>query len=235
MIVGIELGLPTGSAVSPVVPLRTAPISCRRCPTLPAMTAEPNNHGGLLLVISGPSGVGKTTITRQVEQRLGGVFSVSATTRPRTASEVDGQDYHFLTEQQFQEKVDRAEFLEHAQVYGKYRYGTLQAPVQHMLSLGRLVLLDIDVQGGMQVRQAAPDAFMLFILPPGDEELLRRLRQRGREGESSIQHRFNEAKHEIELAMQSGAYDAHIVNEDFEQAVEEACRLIQRRRAVEQA
>ena len=199
------------------------------------MACKSNKPRGLLLAISGPSGVGKTTITRELERRLDGVFSVSATTRPSAPGEVDGRDYHFLTERRFEDMVDRGAFLEHAQVYSKHRYGTPREPVERHLAQGRLVLLDIDVQGAILVRQTMSEALMCFILPPNDEELLQRLRQRGREAEAAIRRRFNEAKHEIELGMRSGVYDAQIVNDDLPQAIDEVCRLVQQRRATEES
>ncbi len=199
------------------------------------MACKSNKPPGLLLAISGPSGVGKTTITRELERRLDGVFSVSATTRPRAPGEVDGRDYHFLTERQFEEMVDRGAFLEHAQVYSKHRYGTPREPVDRHLAHGRLVLLDIDVQGAILVRKTMSEALMFFILPPSDEELLLRLRHRGRESEAAIRRRFDEAKHEIELGMHCGVYDAQIVNDDLPQAIDEVCRLVQQRRATEES
>ncbi len=186
---------------------------------------------GRLVVISGPSGAGKTTISHAVEQRLNAVFSVSATTRPQTEKEVDGRDYYFLTDDAFAARIERGEFLEHALVFGKYRYGTPRGPVEAHLKAGRLVLLEIDVQGGVQVRAAMPDAFMVFISPPSDEELLRRLRDRGREDEAAIQRRFNEAKREIGLARESGAYDIEIVNDHLERAIEKTCAAIEAARA----
>ena len=184
---------------------------------------------GLLLVISGPSGSGKTSIARAVEERLDAVFSVSATTRPRSDSERRGRDYEFLTEEAFEDLVDRGEFLEHARVYGRHRYGTPRKPIQRHLDAGRLVILDIDVQGALQVRQAMPDALLVFVLPPGDEELEHRLRNRGRDDEQSIQLRLAEARREIEVGLHSGAYDEQIVNDDLDRAVDEACRLAQQR------
>jgi guanylate kinase len=198
--------------------------------TSSAMPQPSGSSLGLLLVISGPSGVGKTTITHEVEQRLGGVFSVSVTTRPRTAADVEGRDYYFLTEEQFRSRRDAGELLEWAEVFGKYNYGTPRGPVESHLAAGRLVILEIDVQGALQVKQSMPDAFMIFVLPPGDEELLKRLRRRGRDAEEAIQRRFAEAKREIETARRSGAYDAFIVNDDLERAIQEACELVERRR-----
>lgn len=184
---------------------------------------------GLLLVISGPSGVGKTTIAHRVQSLLGGVFSISATTRPKSDQETEGRDYYFVTDRQFTEMVARGEFLEHAEVFGRYAYGTPARPVEEYLAAGRLVVLDIDVQGGVQIRRNRPDAFMIFVLPPSDEELLRRLRSRGRDEEEAVQRRFAEAKREIELARASGAYDAFVVNEILENAIEETLDLVRRR------
>jgi guanylate kinase len=186
---------------------------------------------GALVVISGPSGVGKTTIVRAVKERLGGLFSLSATTRPRTAQEQDGVDYAFLTEADFQRMIDEGELLEHAQVFGQHWYGTPRGPVEQALAADKLVILEIDVQGAMQVRTSAPDAFMIFILPPDEGALLDRLRGRGRDDEAAIQRRFDEAQHEIAQARASAAYDAFIVNDDLERAQDEACELIRARTA----
>jgi guanylate kinase len=186
---------------------------------------------GLLLVVSGPSGVGKTTIVHRLQTHFDGVFSVSATTRPRTDQEVEGRDYHFVSDDAFQSMVDRGEFLEHATVFGRYRYGTPRGPVEAQLRTGRLIILDIDVQGALQVRRSMPDALLMFIMPPSDEELLRRLRARGREDEVVIQRRFAESRQEIELARSSGAFDMLVVNDDLDRAVSDAAAEILRRRS----
>lgn len=185
---------------------------------------------GLLVVLSGPSGVGKTTIAKDILKRFGGTFSVSATTRPQATGEVNGRDYYFISDEQFQAKREGGEFLECANVFGKHWYGTPRQPVEQQLALGRIVLLDIDVQGGIQVRKSMPNAFMMFIKPPSEEELLRRLRSRGRDDEQAIQRRFAEAKNELALANESGAYDAVIVNDDLEQAIEQIHSLIENTR-----
>ncbi len=189
-------------------------------------TQEKSTRRGLLLVISGPSGVGKTTITHEVERRLGGVFSVSVTTRPKTAADVEGRDYYFVDQAQFARMRDAGELLEWAEVFGKYNYGTPEGPVDKQLSAGKLVILEIDVQGALQVKAKRPDAFMVFVLPPSDEELLRRLRHRAREAEEAIQSRFAEAKKEIETARRSKAYSVFIVNDSLEQAVEQAVEAV---------
>lgn len=187
--------------------------------------------GGLLLVISGPSGVGKTTITHEVERRLGGVFSVSVTTRPKTAADVEGRDYYFVSGPEFDALRDSGDLLEWAEVFGKYKYGTLRRPVEEHLAAGRLMILEIDVQGALQIKRKMPQAFMIFVLPPSDEELLNRLRLRGRDDEEAIKRRFAVAKAEIQTARDSHAYDAFIVNDDLATAIDQACQLVQERRA----
>jgi len=189
------------------------------------------SESGLLLVVSGPSGVGKTTIVHQVRERLGGQFSVSATTRPRSDGEVDGEDYLFVSPDQFEDMVRTNAFLEHAEVFGRHAYGTPRTPVEEALAKGELIVLDIDVQGAMQVRDRMPSAFMLFILPPSDEELRRRLESRGREDEEAINRRFAEARREIDLATGRDLYDAFIINDHLERAVEEACKLVASKRS----
>lgn len=196
------------------------------------MSREISTAGrGLLLVISGPSGVGKTTIVREVERRLGGSFSVSATTRPKSPTEVDGRDYYFMTEEQFNEKLSRGEFLEHACVFGRHFYGTPREPVERQLRAGELVILDIDVQGAQQVKRAMPDAYTLFVLPPSEDVLLQRLRGRARDDEQTIQRRFAEARDETAFAKESGCYDELIVNDELEEAVETIVRLTRARLA----
>lgn len=195
-------------------------------PRLPTDTDD-----GMLLVISGPSGVGKTTITRAVERSIpGSVFSVSATTRAKTEADVDGVDYHFVTEERFDAMVREGAFLEWAGVFGK-RYGTPRAWVEEQLSRGRLVIVEIDVEGAKQVKSAMPEAFGVFILPPSEDELLRRLHNRKREDEALIRKRFAEAQREIGEAQRCGAYDAFIVNDDLERAIAEAVSTVKAARA----
>ncbi len=186
----------------------------------PRLPTDTDN--GLLLIISGPSGVGKTTITRGVERSIpGSVFSVSYTTRAKTEADVEGVDYHFIDHDEFQELIDQDAFLEWADVFGK-RYGTRQKWVEEQLARGRLVILEIDVEGAKQVKAKMPEAFGVFILPPSEEELLRRLQSRKRESEELIQKRFAEAQHEIREAKACDVYDQFIVNEDLDAAIQEA-------------
>jgi guanylate kinase len=186
---------------------------------------------GLLLVVSGPSGVGKTTMVHEVIRRLGGEFSVSATTRARSERERDGVDYHFVDEATFQRWIDEDRFLEHAKVFGRSWYGTLRSQVDEALAEGKLIVLDIDVQGARDVKRRMPEAFAVFVLPPDEETLLLRLRARGREDAAAIDRRFAEAKTEIGFARTSGVYDAFLVNDDLEIAIDELCDLVRARRA----
>ena len=181
---------------------------------------------GLLLIISGPSGAGKTTITRGVERRIAdSVFSVSYTTRARTPADTEGVDYHFTTDELFNAMKARGEFLETAGVYGK-QYGTPKAPVVEQLRRGRLMILEIDVQGAITVKSQIPDAFAIFVLPPSEEVLLHRLRDRKREDEAQIQKRFAAANAEIDAARNSGVYDVFIVNDKIDAATQRAIDLV---------
>jgi guanylate kinase len=190
------------------------------------VTSAPPQPPGLLLVLSGPSGAGKTTITHAVEQRFGGLFSVSATTRRPGPNELHGRDYFFITEPEFQRWIDEDRFLEFAQVFGRSWYGTPRDPVDRELQSGRLVILDIDVQGAMQVRRRMPQAFMIFITAPNEEELRQRLIQRGRDDPASIERRLAEARREIEIARTEGVYNLFVVNDTLPRATEEVCHAV---------
>lgn len=187
---------------------------------------------GLLTIISGPSGVGKTTITRAMIERVEDAeLSVSATTRPIRVREAEGVDYFFKSPEDFAAMIEGDELLEWAEVFGG-RYGTPSAWVDDRLAAGKVVVLEIDVQGARQVKAKRPDAFGVFILPPSEASLLDRLRLRAREGEDVIQRRFAEAKREIADAHTSGAYDVFIVNDDLERAIAEAVDAVESGRRV---
>lgn len=188
-----------------------------------------NRHAGLLLVISGPSGVGKTSIVHEIVRRFDGVFSVSATTRSPAPTEREGVDYYFVDQPTFQKWVDEDRFLEVAQVFGRNWYGTPAAPVQEQLDRGRLVVLDIDVQGAESVRRKMPQMLGIFILPPSEETLLQRLRARGRDDEAAIERRFAESKREIARAKQGNTFDAFVVNDDLPRAIAEVAALVSAR------
>jgi guanylate kinase len=190
------------------------------------MTDAPDT--GLLLILSGPAGVGKTTIVHQVEQRLGATFSISLTTRPQTPQDVEGRDYYFVTPPEFVRRRDAGELLEWAEVFGNY-YGTPRQPVLDAVAAGKLMILEIDVQGAIQIKKQMPRAVALFILPPGPGALLERLRRRARDDEDAIQRRFAKARQEIATAFECGAYDAFVVNRDLSRAVADTMALVRAR------
>lgn len=185
-----------------------------------------NSRKGKLVVISGPSGVGKSTIASQVLQRTGAVFSVSATTRQPRNGEVDGRDYYFVDRPIFERMIAQGEFLEHAEVFGNL-YGTPSAPVLQAMSRGLTVMLDIDVQGGLQVAQAMPEATFVLIVPPSFEELRDRLSGRGSEDAAELEQRLAKAEQEIDKARKSGVYSNVVVNDLVERAVDEIVGLIE--------
>ena len=181
---------------------------------------------GVLLIISGPSGVGKTTITHHVEKELGASFSVSMTTREKTHEDTEGRDYFFVDEKRFLAARDHGELLECAEVFGNW-YGTPRGPVEKMLDERKVVILEIDVEGAVQVKQNMPEAFAVFVLPPSEEELLRRLKSRQRESEEIIMRRFAKSKAEIARAKEAGIYDVFLTNDVLEETTAEATRVIQ--------
>lgn len=184
-------------------------------------------EAGMIVVLSGPSGVGKNTVGEELLRRMPEMARVvTATTREVRGTERDGVDYHFWSAEAFQAAIEKGLLLEWADVLGKF-YGTPLASVVENLRAGKTVLLIIDVVGARQVKEIVPEVFMVFLHAPEGEELERRLRGRGTEDEAKISRRLERARREIELA---GEYDAQVVNDDIERCVEEVKGLITARR-----
>ncbi len=172
---------------------------------------------GLLIVISGPSGAGKGTICKALLEKHDNLFiSVSATTRSPRAGEVDGVNYHFLSKEDFLEKVEQNNFLEWANVHGNM-YGTPKFKVEEMLSEGKNVILEIDIQGALKVKENFSEGVFIFILPPSMEELKQRIINRGSETEESLMTRFKNAYQEINYVSK---YNYAVVNDHVNVAVE---------------
>ncbi|MBS3734651.1 MAG: guanylate kinase [Phycisphaerae bacterium] len=181
---------------------------------------------GTLVVITGPSGVGKSTIARAVLQRTGATFSVSATTRAPREGEVDGRDYRFVDRRTFQRMIDNGELLEWADVFGEL-YGTPSEPVRRAVTEGQTVLLDIDVQGGLQVAEKMPAATFVLIAPPNDAELARRLLARATEDDDAARRRLAKAREEIKAARGSGVYNHIVINDDLDRAIDAVARIVE--------
>ena len=183
-----------------------------------------SNSKGKVVIISGPSGVGKSTICKRLFERIDNLHhSVSVTTRPKSDKEIDGKDYRFITEEEFQKGIDEGSFLEYAKVFGNF-YGTPKDKLDQALLVGKIVLLEIDVQGAKQTKAVYPDAVMIFILPPTQKDLAERMKNRGREDGETANFRLNGASNEIAAAWQY--YDNMVINDDLEQAVNEVIQII---------
>jgi len=193
--------------------------------------SEHAKHRGVLIVLVGPSGVGKSTISRRLEKEMEVYYTVSDTTRPKEPGEEDtGKRYQHIDKKEFFRRLDSDQYLEYAHVYGNY-YATPKHPALDHMTAGKDVLLEIDVQGALQVRYHYPDALLIFILPPDEPTLLQRLRDRGRDSADDIHKRFTAAKREIHMAKGSRAFDTMVVNDSLDRAVEEIAKIIKHKRS----
>ncbi len=185
------------------------------------------NRVGIPIVISAASGTGKTSLCERLLRTLSQTArNISYTTRAARGEELDGVNYHFVSNERFDEMIVAGEFVEYAEVFG-FRYGTGLAWVQTQLASGVDVLLDIDVQGGAQIKSRLPDALLIFLLPPSMDELRRRLKNRATDAPDVIERRLNKARDEIR---QADHYEYLVVNDDFDAAAEELRAIIKARR-----
>lgn len=190
-----------------------------------------NSRRGKLIVVSGPSGTGKTSIcTALLEQLPDTVWSVSATTRPRRPSDRDGTSYEFVSAEEFNRRDAAGEFLETAEYVGNL-YGTPRAPVEEALSSGKNIVMEIDVQGGMQVAAKMPEAVMIFVLPPNLASLRARLEGRDGEAAQQLAKRLAEADGEIAVARDSGCYEHFVVNDVLETTIEQVLEILKQERS----
>jgi guanylate kinase len=178
---------------------------------------------GRLLVVSGPSGSGKSSIVRELLDRLDVEFSVSVTTRLPRPGERHGDHYNFVSRRDFEAMIENGELLEWA-IYNNRFYGTPAAPIEQAVAEGRDILLEIEIQGARQVREQRPDAVMFFVAPPSMDELERRLRRRGDTSEEDIEDRLEIAEQEMQEA--PILFDHVIINEDLDRAIEDIVGLI---------
>lgn len=182
---------------------------------------------GLLLVISAPSGCGKSVVLRKVLACAAGLtYSVSVTSRAPRAGEVDGRDYHFVTRERFQELIQAGAFYEWAEVHGNL-YGTRADTVEVALARGQDIVMDIDVQGGLEVKRRSNDAVLVFLLPPSLGVLEKRLRGRATENEDDVLRRLANAKGEMKYW---NKYDYALINDRLEETVEAVCRILEAER-----
>jgi len=181
---------------------------------------------GKLIIFSAPSGAGKTTIVRALlELNLNLEFSISAASRTRRSTEIDGKDYYFISSHEFRKKIENGEFLEWEEVYKDHYYGTLKSEVERIWANGQHVIFDVDVFGGLNIKKQYPQkALAIFVMPPSVEELEKRLRNRSTESEENLKKRVDKAKHELTFAPE---FDKIIVNDNLNKAMEEAKMLVQ--------
>ena len=189
-------------------------------PTFAAM------NSGKLIIVSAPSGAGKTTLVKHLlEVSTDLEFSISCTTRAPRENEVPGKDYHFITQEEFKQKIENQEFAEWEEVYTDIFYGTLKSEIERIWANGKSVIFDIDVEGGVNLKNIYPEnSLSIFIMPPSVEELEKRLRARNTETEEKVQMRVEKAAKELLLAPK---FDTVLINEDLELSKKEFVRMVE--------
>lgn len=187
---------------------------------------EINLEKGRLILITAPSGAGKTTIVRHLLSKYDSLdFSVSATTRAKRPKEIDGKDYYFLSHDTFKSKIAEGEFVEWEEVYDNQYYGTLKSEVERIWKLGKHIIFDIEVNGARNIQQTYPrDTLSIFIQPPSEEELLNRLKNRKTEDEKSLQKRMKRSVKELTFA---NYFDLILVNDDLDNALADAEKIVE--------
>jgi guanylate kinase len=191
----------------------------------------------LVFIVSGPSGSGKSTLVQKILEVPGTMLSVSCTTRPPRMTESDGKWYNFVSEAEFQQMVERDEFLEFAQVFGKNWYGTPKKWLDEAISRNKDLVLEIDVQGALQVKRKLPGAVAIFVLAPSRQDIEQRIRARGQDSEDEIRRRLERSRQEM---LTYNTYDYAVINDDLERAGNEVqaivlgsrCRISQRERRI---
>ena len=193
--------------------------------TTTAVSGNGSVVDGKLLLFCGPSGSGKTTIVRHLLQQHPHLqFSISATTRARRPNETDGIDYHFITVDDFKEKIERGEFIEWEEVYHNGFYGTLKAEIERIWKMNKVVVFDVDVEGGLNIKQQFGNRLLaVFVMPPSIEVLHQRLKARSTETNDSLSMRIRKADHELTYAYR---FDKIIINDDLDAALAEAEQLM---------
>lgn len=179
-----------------------------------------------LIVISAPSGTGKTSIIQEIlklnKDKI--IFSISATTRKKRLNEIDGVDYYFLSREEFEEKIKKDEFLEWEEIYGNY-YGTPKSEIERAKRENKHIIFELDVNGSLKLKKLYPEATTIFIAPPSIEEIEKRLRKRNTETPESFDKRIQRAKMELEKA---SLFDAQVINDTLQKAIQEVNQIIQK-------
>lgn len=184
-----------------------------------------NKETGKIIAVSAPSGAGKTSIVKQILKRFPQiVFSVSATTRPKRDVETNGVEYYFITEEEFLKKIENDEFVEWEKFYDYY-YGTFTKTIEKNINEGKTVLLEVDVKGALALKKLYPEAYLIYIMPPSFEELVKRLKQRQTETEEDLKKRVERANMELKL---KDKFDYIIINKELNIATKETSELIEK-------